>query len=123
MLINNLPSGYHRDMQLTKECLFPAIIELKNCLDILVLMLDHCRVNTAILSDEKYRNMFTVEAVNKLVLSGMPFREAYKEIGKQVESGTFEAGHNVDHVHEGSIGHLCNDKIQAEFYRKINRLV
>lgn len=122
LLTNNLPSGYHRDMQLTKECLFPAIIDLKNCLDILVLMLDNIRVNSNILSEEIYQNMFTVEAVNKLVASGVPFREAYKQIGIEVENGTFQSARTVEHVHEGSIGHLCNDKIEAEFYRKMELL-
>ncbi len=119
LLTNNLPSGYHRDMQLTKECLFPAIIELKNCLEILVLMLDNIKVNSNILSDEKYQNIFTVEAVNRLVASGIPFRDAYKQIGLQVENGTFHTARTVEHVHEGSIGNLCNDKIEAEFYRKM----
>ncbi|MBC7885880.1 MAG: argininosuccinate lyase, partial [Saprospiraceae bacterium] len=120
LLTNNLTSGYHRDMQLTKECLFPAIIEIKNCLDILVVMLDHIKVNPDILTDEKNMNMFTVEAVNKLVLSGTPFREAYKEIGQQVENGTFHSAHVVEHMHEGSIGNLCNDKIRTEFYKKMD---
>ncbi|MDQ3016186.1 MAG: argininosuccinate lyase [Bacteroidota bacterium] len=122
LLTNNLPSGYHRDMQLTKECLFPAIIELKNCLEILVVMLDNIRVNSDILSDEKYQNLFTVEAVNRLVASGIPFRDAYKQIGLQVENGTFHTASTVSHVHEGSIGNLCNDKIEAEFYSKMEQL-
>jgi len=122
LLTNNLPSGYHRDMQLTKECLFPAIIELKNCLEILVLMLESIIVNEDILSEDKYQNLFTVEAVNRLVLSGIPFREAYKTIGLQVESGTFHSPTTVVHVHDGSIGQLCNDKIREAFLVKMDQL-
>jgi len=122
LLTNNLPSGYHRDMQLTKDCLFPAIIELKNCLEIVVLMLESIIVNEDILSEDKYQNLFTVEAVNRLVLSGIPFREAYKTIGLQVESGTFHSPTTVEHVHDGSIGQLCNDKIREAFLVKMDQL-
>jgi argininosuccinate lyase len=122
LLINNLPSGYHRDMQLTKECLFPAIIELSNCLDMLVLMLENSIIKTNIISDKKYQNIFTVEVVNNLVLSGTPFRDAYKEVATQVENNVFNAETTVNHVHEGSIGNLCNDKIQELFYEKLEKL-
>ncbi|SFA96974.1 argininosuccinate lyase [Flavobacterium swingsii] len=122
ILTNNLPSGYHRDMQLTKECLFPAIISLKNCLDILLVMLDNIVVKKDILKDEKYLNLFTVEEVNKLVLAGMPFRDAYMEISKRVKNNTFESNVlEVNHTHEGSIGNLCNDKILELFTDKIKR--
>ena len=122
LLINNLPSGYHRDMQLTKECLFPAIIELSNCLDMLVLMLENSIIKTDIISDKKYQNIFTVEVVNNLVLSGTPFRDAYKEVAMQVENNTFKSETTVNHVHEGSIGNLCNDKIKELFYEKLEKL-
>lgn len=120
ILTNNLPSGYHRDMQLTKECLFPAIISLKNCLEILLVMLDNIIVKKDILQDEKYLNLFTVEEVNKLVLQGIPFRDAYIEISKRVKNNTFEANIlEVNHTHEGSVGNLCNDKILDGFNDKI----
>lgn len=124
LLTNNLPSGYHRDMQLTKECLFPAIITLKECLDMLQVMLEKIVVKKGILSDEKYLNLFTVEAVNELVLSGIPFREAYKIVSKQVEENQFVYnGKTINHSHEGSIGNLQNDKIKAEFIQKIKLII
>jgi argininosuccinate lyase len=122
LLINNLPSGYHRDMQLTKECLFPAIIELSNCLEMLVLMLENSIIKTDIISDKKYQNIFTVEVVNNLVLSGTPFRDAYKEVAMQVENNTFKSETTVNHLHEGSIGNLCNDKIKELFYEKLEKI-
>ena len=124
LLTNNLPSGYHRDMQLTKECLFPAIIALKDCLDILEVMLKNIRIKENILSDEKYLNLFTVEAVNELVLSGIPFREAYKIVSKQVEENKFVYNSKaINHTHEGSIGNLQNDKIKEEFIQKRKQMV
>lgn len=124
LLTNNLPSGYHRDMQLTKECLFPAIMTLKECLDILEVMLENSIIKKDILSDEKYLNLFTVEAVNELVLSGIPFREAYKMVSKQVEENQFAYNSKtIHHTHEGSIGNLQNDKITAEFIQKKKQLV
>ena len=122
LLMNNLPSGYHRDMQLTKECLFPAIIELKNCLDILVVMLENSIINQDLVTDKKYQNIFTVEAVNKLVLSGVPFRDAYKEVAMQLENNLFEAEKTLNHTHAGSIGNLCNDEISDLFYTKLERI-
>ena len=119
LLTNNLPSGYHRDMQLTKECLFPALFEIKNCLEMAVLMLENIIIKKNILKDEQYANLFTVESVNELVLKGMPFRDAYKKVGLEVENGTYKAPSTLNHVHEGSIGNLCNDKIEAEFFRKM----
>jgi argininosuccinate lyase len=124
LLTNNLPSGYHRDMQLTKECLFPAIMTLKQCLDMLEVMLENSIIKKDILSDEKYLNLFTVEAVNELVLSGIPFREAYKIVSKQVEENQFAYNSKtIHHTHEGSIGNLQNDKITAEFIQKKKQLV
>lgn len=124
LLTNNLPSGYHRDMQLTKECLFPAIISLKECLDMLQVMLENIVVKQNILSDEKYLNLFTVEAVNELVLSGIPFREAYKIISKQIEENQFVYNSKtIAHTHEGSIGNLCNDKIKEDFIQRRKQMV
>jgi argininosuccinate lyase len=121
-LTNNLPSGYHRDMQLTKECLFPAIIELHNCLDIAVLMLENIHVKKDLLSGEKYKNLFTVEALNALVLSGVPFRDAYRQIAQDVENNNFLFNGTLNHVHEGSIGNLCNDAIKETFYRTLKKI-
>jgi argininosuccinate lyase len=114
LLLNNLPSGYHRDLQLTKEILFPAIEELKACLQMTRLMLSSIEVKQNILQDEKYKYLFTVEAVNELVNQGISFREAYKQIGEQVERGEFSFDLNkpLQHTHEGSITHLCNDEIK-----------
>lgn len=113
LLINNLPSGYHRDMQLTKEILFPAFEELKACLQMTRLMLAEMRVNDNILADEKYRYLFSVEAVNELVNKGIPFREAYRQVGNDIEHGKFNFDYTkqLKHTHEGSIGNLYNDQI------------
>jgi argininosuccinate lyase len=114
LLINNLPSGYHRDMQLTKEILFPALEELKSCLQITDFMLAHIKVADNILDDVKYKHLFSVERVNELVLSGTPFRDAYKIVGGDIEKNTFEANTHISHSHEGSIGNLCNNAIKAK---------
>jgi argininosuccinate lyase len=116
LLISNLPSGYHRDLQLTKEILFPAIEELKACLQLAGLMLSNISIKDNILDDEKYRFLFTVEAVNELVNKGMPFRDAYKEIGNQVDNNSFSYNYKkqLNHTHEGSIGNLCNEEIAKE---------
>jgi argininosuccinate lyase len=110
LLINNLPSGYHRDLQLTKEILFPAIEELKGSLQLAVLMLSNIEVKSDILADDKYKYLFSVEAVNELVNQGVPFREAYQQVGNQIENGTFQLDYNkgLHHTHEGSIGNLKN---------------
>ncbi|MGZ3915845.1 MAG: argininosuccinate lyase [Flavisolibacter sp.] len=113
LLLSNLPSGYHRDLQLTKEILFPAIEELKACLQMTRLMVSSMEVREDILSDEKYKYLFSVEAVNELVNKGIPFREAYQQVGNQIEKGTFQfdATKGLHHTHEGSIGNLKNDSI------------
>ena len=113
LLLANLPSGYHRDLQLTKEILFPAIEELKACLQMTRLMLENLSVKNNILGDEKYKYLFSVEAVNELVNKGVPFREAYKQVGNDIENGTFTFDYKkqLHHTHEGSIGNLCNDEI------------
>lgn len=114
LLLNNLPSGYHRDLQLTKEILFPAIEELKACLQLARLMLSNIEIKDNILGDEKYKYLFSVEAVNELVNKGIPFREAYQQVGNQIEKGefNFDFSKGLHHTHEGSIGNLQNEQIQ-----------
>jgi len=116
LLLNNLPSGYHRDLQLTKEILFPAIEELKACLQLARVMLSNIEVKENILADEKYRFLFSVEAVNELVNKGIPFREAYQQVGNQIEDGTFNFDYTkqLHHTHEGSIGNLGNQQIAEQ---------
>lgn len=111
LLTTNLPLGYNRDYQLLKDILFPAIGEMISCLDMCVMMLGHIRINDNILADSKYNYLFTVEDVNRLTLSGVPFREAYKEIGMKVQHGEYEPNRSVNHTHVGSMGNLCNDRI------------
>jgi argininosuccinate lyase len=112
MMTTNLPSGYHRDLQLLKEHLFPAFQTLKDCLSMAELMLENISVKENIMNDDKYKYAFSVEAVNALVLEGLPFRDAYKKVGVDIESGNFEISSSVNHIHEGTIGNLCNDQIQ-----------
>jgi argininosuccinate lyase len=111
MITTNLPSGYQRDLQLLKEHLFPAFKELNNCISMVHLMLSNIQVKEAIVSDEKYKYIFSVEEVNKLVLKGVPFRDAYQQIGEAIEKGNFTYSTSVNHTHEGSIGNLNNVKI------------
>lgn len=106
MLTTNLPSGYHRDMQLQKETLFPAFQNLMACLDMSKLMLRNIKIKENILDDEKYQYLFSVEEVNNLVLAGVPFREAYKKVGMDIEAGNFGGKYEINHTHEGSIGSL-----------------
>lgn len=113
LMTANLPSGYQRDLQLLKEHLFPAFTELNNCLQMVQLMVSNINIQSSIVSDEKYKYMFSVEEVNKLVLSGVPFRDAYQQIGKAIESGNFTYNIQVKHSHEGSIGNLCTAAIAA----------
>jgi argininosuccinate lyase len=120
MLTTNLPSGYHREFQLLKEKIFPAFQTLNDCLRMTGLMLSHTQVKDNILEDEKYKFLFSVEEVNKLVLAGVPFRDAYKKIGKEIEEGKFTYSTKINHTHEGSIGNLCNDKIKANFEKTLN---
>lgn len=111
MMITNLPSGYHRDLQLLKENLFPAFGVLKDCLRMAGLMLENIRIKENILDDEKYRYLFSVEVVNKLVLEGVPFREAYKQVGLDIGKGNFAPEQSVQHTHEGSIGNPGNAEV------------
>jgi len=111
MIINNLPSGYFRDLQMVKELFLPSFKEMNDSLKIATLALQNMKVNENILDDPKYNYLFSVEAVNKLVLQGVPFREAYKQVGAEIESGNFQPEKTVSHSHEGSVGNLCIDKI------------
>jgi argininosuccinate lyase len=113
MMTVNLPSGYHRDLQLLKEIIFPAIQSLKDCLKMTHLMLSNVQVKENILEDVRYKYLFSVEEVNKLVLSGMPFRDAYKKIGLDIEKGNYQPAISVNHTHEGSIGNLSLKEISA----------
>jgi len=123
LLINNLPSGYHRDMQLTKEVLFPAIEELKACLQLMQLMLSNLATKDNILDDEKYKYLFSVEAVNELVNKGIPFRDAYQQVGNEIDKGNFSYDYKkkLVHTHEGSIGNLCTAEIQGEMNKVLNK--
>ena len=111
LITNNLPSGYHRDLQLLKEGIVPAIQTLKSCLEMITFSLEQVQVNTTILDDDKYLYLFSVEEVNKLVQNGVPFRDAYKMIGKQIADNNFNPEKSVNHTHEGSINNLCLDEI------------
>jgi argininosuccinate lyase len=116
LLTANLPSGYHREMQLTKEILFPAFRELEDCIGMMILMISHMEVSRDILNAEKYKYIFSVESVNRLVNQGIPFRQAYQEIGNVIEQGTFsfDPSQPLNHTHEGSLGNLCNAEISRE---------
>ncbi|MEK6481216.1 argininosuccinate lyase [Catalinimonas sp. 4WD22] len=111
LIITNLTSGYHRDLQLVKESFLPAFEDLKDCLSISEYMLNHVQVNTQIMEDEKYKYLFSVEAVNQEVLNGVPFRDAYKKVGAQIADGTYRPMKELKHTHEGSLGNLCNEQI------------
>ncbi len=113
MMTTNLPSGYHRDLQLLKEHLFPAFATLKDCIKMATLMLSNVSVKENILTDEKYKYIFSVEEVNKLVLQGIPFRDAYKQVGRAIENNEFNYSININHTHEGTIGNLCNSEINS----------
>ena len=113
MITNNLPSGYFRDLQIIKEVFVPAFGELRDCIEMTAMMMDRVEVNRNILDDKRYDYLFSVEEVNRLVLEGVPFRDAYKKVGLDIEAGQFVPDKNVQHTHEGSIGNLCNDEICA----------
>jgi argininosuccinate lyase len=117
----NLPSGYHRDLQLLKEMLFPAISHLKDCVNMTHLMLSNITVKGNLLEEDKYKFLFSVEEVNKLVLSGTPFRDAYKKVGQDIEKGSYHPDKQLNHTHEGSIGNLCNDKIEGMMGRELEK--
>ena len=112
MIMNNLPCGYFRDLQQIKEVFLPAFDELRDCLQMAAYIINKMEVNEHILDNPMYDPMFSVEEVNKLAAAGMPFRDAYKKVGLEIEAGTFKADKNIHHTHEGSLGNLCNDRIQ-----------
>jgi argininosuccinate lyase len=124
LLTNNLPSGYHRDMQLTKEILFPAIDSLKECLEILKYTLPNIQVKDGILEDDKYKYLFSVEKINEEVKNGRSFRDAYIKVGQEIENNAFDFKiGNLNHTHQGSIGNLCLDKIEYQFNKLKNKLL
>ena len=123
LLINNLPSGYHRDMQLTKEMLFPAIDSLKECLEILNYTLPNIQVKDRILEDEKYKYLFSVEKINKEVKAGASFRDAYVSVGNAIENQEFDYDiKDLQHCHQGSIGNLCLDEVAHQFHKIATKL-
>ena len=113
MIMNNLPVGYFRDLQIIKEVFLPAFDELKDCLQMAAYIINKMEVNEDILNNPIYDPMFSVEEVNRLAREGMPFRDAYKKVGLDIEAGSFTPNKDIHHTHEGSIGNLCNDKIKA----------
>ena len=113
LIANNLPSGYFRDLQIIKELFLPAFDELEDCLHMVELMMSQIEVNEHILDDKRYDYMFSVEEVNRRVQAGIPFRDAYKQVGLEIEAGNFTPDKHIAHTHEGSIGNLCNDRIVA----------
>ncbi len=115
LITANLPSGYHRDLQLLKENLFPALGELRDCIQMTTFMLQQVSVKKDILEDKKFDYLFSVEAVNRLVQTGIPFRDAYKQVGRAIEAGEFTPERALNHTHEGSMGHLCNSEIAAQY--------
>jgi argininosuccinate lyase len=121
LITNNLPSGYFRDLQLIKENFLPAFDSLIDILTMVTRMVNEVKVNTSILDDSRYDLMFSVEEVNRLVAAGMPFRDAYKKVGLDIENGKFTAQKSVAHTHEGSIGNLCNDHLRALYDRTLAR--
>ncbi|MCG2793142.1 MAG: argininosuccinate lyase [Weeksellaceae bacterium] len=124
LVTNNLPSGYHRDLQMTKEILFPAIDSLKECLEILIYTLPNIEVKENILDDEKYKYIFSVEKINEEVQNGKSFREAYVQVGQEIENGVFEYDYKeLTHTHQGSLGNLCLDEIEYQFNKVRDKLL
>lgn len=120
LITNNLPSGYFRDLQIIKEIFLPAFGEMKSILSMVSTMIDRIKVNPGILSDDRYSLMFSVEEVNRLANEGMPFRDAYKKVGLDIEAGKFTPSYDINHTHEGSIGNLCNDRIVALYEKTLS---
>ncbi|MCR9263973.1 MAG: argininosuccinate lyase [Flavobacteriaceae bacterium] len=114
LIMNNLPSGYHRDLQLVKEVIVPALQDMQACLEMMTFSLKEIKVNANILDDPKYDYLFSVDTLNELVKSGMPFRDAYKTMGKAIENGNFKPKRDIEHSHEGSLGNLCLEEIRAK---------
>ena len=120
LIMNNLPSGYFRDLQIIKEAFLPSFDELKDCLRMAAYIINRMKVNEHILDNPIYDNMFSVEEVNRLASNGMPFRDAYKKVGLDIESGNFTPNKQIHHTHEGSIGNLCNDQIEELMQKTID---
>ena len=121
LISNNLPSGYFRDYQILKEVFLPAFDELKDCLKMTIYIISRLKVNEHILDDPRYQPIFTVERVNELVLQGVPFRDAYKQVGLEFEAGKFQHSGEVHHTHEGSIGNLCNAEIATLMQQEMQK--
>jgi argininosuccinate lyase len=119
MVLSNLPSGYHRDMQLLKEILMPAFDEILDCLDVATFMLENIKVKENLLDDSKYDLLFSVERVNELVINGVPFRDAYRQVGTEIGDGSYVAPRELKHTHEGSIGNLQNDLIKTRMEQEL----
>lgn len=113
LIMNNLPCGYFRDLQIIKEVFLPAFADIKDCIAMATYIIKRIEVNESILEDSRYDAMFSVEEVNRLAAEGMPFRDAYKKVGLDIEAGTFTPNKKINHTHEGSIGNLCNEQITA----------
>ncbi|MHA7829497.1 MAG: argininosuccinate lyase [Flagellimonas sp.] len=120
LIMNNLPSGYHRDLQLVKEVIVPALQDMLACLEMMTFSLKEIKVNKSILEDPKYDYLFSVDTLNELVKSGMPFRDAYKTMGKAIENGNFKPKRDIDHTHEGSLGNLCLEEIKKKMEKSLN---
>jgi len=114
LMTNNLPSGYFRDLQLIKEVFIPMFNELNSCISIAAFAIENIKINEHIMEDERYKFAYSVEVVNKLVLSGIPFRDAYRKVGEEIQHGNFNPDKKICHTHEGSIGNLCLDKIKSK---------
>ena len=121
LMVNNLPSGYFRDLQIVKEIFLPAFDDLKSCLTIAAFALSEMSVKAEILSDDRYKYVYSVEDVNRLVMQGVPFRDAYRQIGMKIQSGNYEPDRRVEHTHAGSIGNLCLPQIHEKFTAVVNR--
>ena len=121
LVLSNLPSGYHRDMQLLKEILMPAFDEMLDCLDVAAYMLENMEVKANLLAESRYDLLFSVERVNELVMQGVPFRDAYRQVGKEIGEDSYDAPRNLKHTHEGSIGNLnlaeINERMNNELAR------
>ncbi|MEZ4809455.1 MAG: argininosuccinate lyase [Allomuricauda sp.] len=119
LITNNLPSGYHRDLQLVKEVIVPALQDMQACLELMTFSLKEIQVNKNILDNPKYDYLFSVDTLNELVKSGMPFRDAYKTMGKAIENGNFKPKRDIEHTHEGSLGNLCLEEIRAKMEKAL----
>ncbi|RIV70614.1 argininosuccinate lyase [Flagellimonas aequoris] len=120
LITNNLPSGYHRDLQLVKEVIVPALQDMQACLELMTFSLKEIKVNPKILDDPKYDYLFSVDTLNELVKSGMPFRDAYKTMGKAIENGNFKPKKDIEHTHEGSLGNLCLEQIKEKMEQALS---